>query len=67
MCYIAGFIMKTIEKNINSKEFKMLMTYTKGREDHFKYMIPKGNKIDNLLPLGACIHYGRQSVIQKLF
>ena len=44
--------MKTIKENISSKEFKKLMAYTRGREDHLKYMIPKGNKIDTLLPLG---------------
>jgi len=33
MFYIGGFIMKTIKENINSKEFKKLMIYTRGRED----------------------------------
>ncbi len=33
MCYIGGFIMKTIKENINSKEFKKLMIYIRGRED----------------------------------
>ncbi len=33
MCYIGGFIMKTIKENINSRAFKKLMIYTRGRED----------------------------------
>ena len=33
MFYIGGFIMKTIKESINSKEFKQLMIYTRGRED----------------------------------
>ena len=30
---MGGFIMKTIKENINSKELKKLMIYTRGRED----------------------------------
>jgi len=33
MFYIGGFMMKTIKESINSKEFKQLMIYTRGRED----------------------------------
>ena len=33
MCYIGGFIMKTIKEDINFKEFKKLMIYTRCRED----------------------------------
>jgi hypothetical protein len=33
MFYIAFFIMKTIKENINSKEVKKLMIYTRGREN----------------------------------
>ena len=32
MCYIEDFIMKSIKKNINAKEFDKLMIYTRGRE-----------------------------------